>query len=361
MKTLLIVCDSLEEKGGVEKIVSLQANHYIAQGFSVYILTRYKQFEKSAYEIDERVNICSYSWDIKESGLKKIFSFLSFMKWINKKIKLLKPNVVQTHGLNVGVLSIIGALGYRDKIVACDHNHFYNANKLWQFLRALTYKDINLVVSLTKEDLPKFQKINSRSVCIYNPVSINNFRIGYSKNKVALAVGRYTKQKGFDLLIDAWHIVNSKHPDWRLNIIGDGEERKNLEKKINKYELSDVIELLPPTSNIVKVYNNSNLFILSSRYEGFCLVMIEALTVGLPVVSFACKTGPKEVLENGGGMLVEPENINELAKTIISFIEKPNEWDIISESAKENGKKFTVENYFKEWDKVIYGIDKQQG
>ena len=80
------------------------------------------------------------------------------------------------------------------------------------------------------------------------------------------------------------------------------------------------------------------------------------MTVGLPVISFACKTGPKEVVINGSGILVEPENKNELAKTIVRFIESPESWDEISLLARENAKRFTVEQYFKEWDEIIYGI-----
>lgn len=356
MKTILIICDSLEEKGGVEKIVTLQANHYIASGFSVYILTRYKIFKNIAYELNDRINVISYSWDMKSFGLKKIINFNGFIKWIKKQVNLIDPDVIQTHGLNVGVLSIIGANKKRNKIIACDHNHYENANKLWSLLRKITYKKINTVISLTKEDLPKFLSINPNSICIYNPVSLNNIKFGYSKNKIALAIGRYTKQKGFDILIDAWHIVHNYHPDWKLKIVGDGEEKSAYEKKIYDYGLSEIIELCPPKSNIIEEYNNSNVFILSSRYEGFCLVLIEAMTVGLPVISFACKTGPKEVVINGSGILVEPENKNELAKTIVRFIESPESWDEISLLARENAKRFTVEQYFKEWDEIIYGI-----
>lgn len=357
MKTLLIICDSLEEKGGVEKIVALQANHYIENGFFVYILTRYKQFKKNAYELDKKISVNSYDWDIKATGFKKLLGFYGFIKWIGANIKLINPDVIQTHGLNVGILSIFGAGEYQNKIITCDHNHFANANKVWHFLRKLAYKKVNTVVSLTKEDLPDFKSVNSASVCIYNPVSIKNIQFGYSRSKIALAVGRYTKQKGFDILIDSWSFVHRNHPDWKLRIIGEGEEKSNLKQKIQDYGLLNIVELCPPTSNIINEYNNSNLFVLSSRYEGFCLVLIEALTVGVPVISFECKTGPKEVLANGGGTLVEPENTHKLAEAIIEFIEKPDEWDSISEIARDNGKNFTVESYFIEWDRLINGIN----
>ncbi len=356
MTILLIICDSLEERGGVEKIVTLQANYYAKKGFSVYIFTRYKQFKKTAYELNEKVEVLSYKWNINATGLKKLFYFYGFRKWIRENVNFIKPDVIQTHGLNVGVLSIFGLKKLRCKIISCDHNHFANANRVWHFLRNIAYRKINTVVSLTKEDLPKFLKINSSSVCIYNPVSMENMRFGYSKNKIVLAVGRYTKQKGFDMLIDAWNIVNAKHPDWKLKIIGEGVEKNYLEKKIKNYGLLESVKLYPPTSNIVKEYNNSNLFVLSSRYEGFCLVLIEAMTVGLPVISFACKTGPEEILANGGGVLVKPESIGGLANAIMNFIDNPQDWDEISLSAKENAKYFTIENYFKEWDRIIYGI-----
>lgn len=356
MKTLLIICDSLEEKGGVEKIVAIQANHFIKKGFSVHILTRYKQSKISAYELDENILIDSYSWNINTKGLAKVRNFYNFINWMRGKIKQINPDAIQTHGLNVGVLSVFSATKYQRKIIACDHNHFENANKLWSFLRKLTYKKINTAVSLTQEDLSNFKKVNSNSICIYNPVSISNFKFGYSKNKTALAVGRYTRQKGFDILIEAWNMVHNKYSDWNLKIIGEGEEKSNLELKINDYGLSDTIKLSSPTLNIVEEYNNSNVFILSSRYEGFCLVLIEALSIGVPVIAFDCKTGPKEVLAEGGGILVEPENPHKLADAIINFIENSEQWDEISSLAITNGKRFTLENYFNEWDSLVYGI-----
>ena len=353
MKRILFVCDSLQEKGGVEKLVALQANHFRAQGHDVRIATRYRQHKPAAYPLEDGIRVMSFDWDIETTGLTKLSRFPGFLFWIRQQVNAFDPDDILTNGLNVGVLAILGNASRRSRVVACDHNHFGNATAFWSFLRRFAYKDIRAVVSLTQEDLPRYRAINARAVCIYNPVDLPDGQQGFARNRQVLAVGRHTLQKGFDLLLDAWARVREKHPDWSLTIVGEGEQTPKLQQQIRTLGIADSVNLHPFSDNISQYYLNSNLFVLSSRFEGFCLVMIEALSVGLPVVAFNCKTGPQEVLEQGGGLLVEAENVAKLAGAICAFIEQPETWDALSQAGMKNAARFTNENYFASWDGLL--------
>lgn len=350
---MALICDSLEEKGGVEKLVSLQANYFLAKGYMVYIFTRYVQNKPPAYPLSEGISVVSFNWHMQSSGHRKIFKFFSFMRWIRRELKSFNPDWILTNGLNVGVLTIFANPELRQKTIACDHNHFGNANGLWANLRRIAYRGIRTVVSLTLEDLPLYQAVNSHSVCIYNPVSLSVSDQTFSGNRQALAVGRHTRQKGFDLLLEAWAEVTKTHPEWKLTIVGEGEETGNLQRQIKDLGLANTVQLDPFSDDIVHYYRNSNLFIISSRFEGLSLVMIEAIAMGLPVVAFGCKTGPREVLEQGGGLLVDDGDVPMLARTIVYFIEHPEIWEALSDAGKKNAQRFTHENYFREWEALL--------
>ena len=137
-----------------------------------------------------------------------------------------------------------------------------------------------------------------------------------------MAAGRYAPQKGFDKLINAWSIVVQNHPDWKLYIYGDGELRDELQQLINRLQLQNSCFLEHTTSDIAAKYAESSIFVLSSVYEGFGMVITEAMSCGLPVVSFACPCGPKDIIQNDiNGLLVEPDNIDQLAEKISILIE----------------------------------------
>lgn len=145
------------------------------------------------------------------------------------------------------------------------------------------------------------------------------------ENKRVISVGRLTHQKGYDMLLDAWTLVHERHPDWRLTLVGGGEEEEQRRKQIVSLGLDTSVELLPPTPKIVQEYLNSSIYVLSSRYEGLPMVLLEAMSCGLPAVAFACKCGPRDIITDGkDGLLVEPDNTTKLAKAICRLIKNPD-------------------------------------
>lgn len=355
MKKILIICDAFNERGGVEKIVALLANHYSVLN-PVKVAVRFKLSEDHPYPLEKSVDVLSCGMHKRgpRNKIVKIFSFLSYMVWVRKIINQFQPDVVLCNGAGVATLTIISASEkYREKIIVCDHNKFENAAPLTYFLRGIAYRSAKHIISLTQEDLPKYKAIGQAS-CIYNPV-IPPKRPVFSclESKTVLAMGRLDAQKGFDLLIKAWAIVNAKHPDWTLKIVGDGREKNKLQELIAQSGLEQSVYMEPSTSNVFLKFTEASLFVLSSRYEGFCLVMIEAMSAGLPVVAFDCQTGPKEVLSTGGGFLVASEDYLGLAKMISHYIESPQIWKDLSLKSIETSKRFSLSRYLFEMDEII--------
>ena len=172
-------------------------------------------------------------------------------------------------------------------------------------------------------------------------------------HKCVISVGRYAYQKGYDLLLDSWRIVQKKHPDWTLHIYGshDGSvgDYERLKDQIQQYHITNVI-LHQSTNDVYSCYAKSDFYVMSSRYESFGLVLIEAMSCGLPVVSFDCKFGPQSIIKNGQtGVLVSPNDIKEMAMSICSMIENNESRQLMAVSARQESKNYTSEIIMPIW------------
>ena len=175
-------------------------------------------------------------------------------------------------------------------------------------------------VVLTNEDSQNWSGFDN-VIVIPNPIEKFPVVISDCSRKHAIAVGRYTWQKGFDLLIRAWKYVYAKHPEWVLDIYGPGNYEVYRQQVVNE-GLSSVVKCHEADSDIFARFAESSIFILSSRYEGLPLVLGEAMATGLPIVSFCCPCGPKDIISDGkDGILVENGNVEKLAESIIYLIE----------------------------------------
>lgn len=353
MRKILFICDAFEERGGVEKLVALLVNHY-AGDCEVIMILRYGGINARPYFLNPNARLQSYGMCRNVSGLSKLYHFSRYSLWVRSVIRELRPDVICSNGANVSMLSMLFISSqWKSRFVICEHNHFNNVRGIWRMFRSYLYPSARRLISLTKQDLLNYKRMGP-SLCIYNPVVLGEISQRTTmKNKKILAVGRHTEQKGFDLLVKAWNIVSETYPDWSLCIVGDGPNKSKLEREILNLGLENSVALLPSTDDIVSQYISANLFVLSSRYEGFCLVMLEAMSVGLPVVAFDCKTGPREVLSYGGGSLAIPEDYGDLAQKILDFIGNEDRWEALSEQARQNASRFSVEAYLKNMDALL--------
>lgn len=190
------------------------------------------------------------------------------------------------------------------------------------------YHRMDAVVVLTHGDEPAFREAvgdsGARVLRIPNAVESLDQEPSDHTNKIVIAVGRLFRQKGFDLLIPAFEQVVRKHPDWQLRIFGTGEKRAELRAMIDERHLYNNVYLMGKTTQMPVEMQKASIMVLSSRFEGLPMVMIEAMSHALPVVAFDCPTGPADVLtHNADGILVPPEDVDGLAEALIRLIENP--------------------------------------
>jgi glycosyltransferase involved in cell wall biosynthesis len=172
--------------------------------------------------------------------------------------------------------------------------------------------------------------------------------------KLLLAAGRLVPQKGFDLLIDAFASLSDRHPDWDLAIVGEGADRQSLESEISAKELSGRVLLPGWAGNIPDWYRRAQLYVLSSRFEGFGNTLAEAMAFGLPAVSFDCDAGPKDIIRNGkDGFLVPKEDIPALAAALDRLMSDKDLRERFGSAARDIRDRFSLQRVAQKWESVL--------
>ncbi|MCO7355476.1 glycosyltransferase family 4 protein [Riemerella anatipestifer] len=223
-----------------------------------------------------------------------------------------------------------------------------------------TLNKFDKIVVLTEEDEKVWSHYFDKVTNIPNPITIEPITADTNAEKV-LAVGRHTSQKGFDYLVEAWAIVAKKFPNWQLDIYGHGEQEEERKQQIKNLGLEKSINLYPPSKEINKVFSEHSIFVLSSRFEGFPLVLIEALASGLAPVSFECKNGPKQMMGDSRlrDFLVEPYNINSYAEKLIQLIENKELRKSVSAEALKVSKRYQIDHVMKKWVELFNNLKKK--
>lgn len=211
---------------------------------------------------------------------------------------------------------------------------------------ATKIRNYHRFVVLTDED--RLQWGNLDNICVIpNLIPHISPEKSSCTSRRVISAGRASFQKGFDLLIDAWEIVSVKFPEWKLYIFGNGDKHE-LEKQIQSRNIHS-IKLMPATSEIEKEYMESSLYVMSSRYEGLPLVLIEAMACGLPLVSFACPCGPKDIIKDSFGSLVPNGDTKALAAALMKWMENEDMRKQGGKCAYETSKQYSQEIVMKKW------------
>lgn len=327
MRKLCFVVGNLNSSGGTERVASLIASELSKKGHEVSIVSLFEG-DNPYFTLDESINcytIHKKKLSFKTGYLKTLFKLKLFFR----SHKFNSVIVVDS----IACLFTIPVLISHKKVQHICWEHFnYKTNmgmKSRSIARNLAARYCDVVVTLTERDkeywLNNTKKSVARIVSIPNPTPFPpQYNLNKTSTKNILAVGRLTYQKGFDLLLKSWTLINKNYPDWTLTIVGDGEDKKSLERLIDDNNLRKSVKLVGKTNNISEYYASAEFLCLSSRFEGFPMVLLEALSFGLPVVSFDCDTGPSELLNNTGSILVPPDNIDEFSKAMGNMIEDKN-------------------------------------
>jgi glycosyltransferase involved in cell wall biosynthesis len=220
------------------------------------------------------------------------------------------------------------------------------------------YGKLDALAVLTNDDLRDYKELlagaPTRLVRIPNALPELDGDRSPLANPVVVAAGRLTPQKGFDLLIRAFARVVEERPEWKLRIYGNGEMRELLRELVATYDLYNHVALMPPTKQLGEALQNASIFALSSRYEGFGMVLLEAMSKGLPVVSFDCPRGPNEIVHHGeDGLLVPAEDVDAFAAALIELIDDPEARKRMGATAIQTAKRFELHQIGREWEELL--------
>ena len=321
--------------GGVERVLTLKANYFADHyGYDITIVLTEGKKKPLFYPLSDKIKVVNLDIDFEElwtcSFLKKVIVYLQkqriFRKRLTAELMRLRPDItisllrreinflssIKDGSKKIGELHVNRA-NYRN-FEAGEANAIKNLfAKLWMRNLVSHLKRLDRFVVLTEEDKASWTELNN-VIVIPDPLAFTVDEVSPLANKRVMAVGRYVYQKGFDLLLQAWAKIENQHPDWELVVYGMGD-RDSYDQIIDDLHIDrNRCHLYGSTPDIKKEYLNSSLFVFSSRFEGFGMVLIEAMACGLPVVSFDCPCGPKDIVRHEeDGLLVPSGDIDSLA------------------------------------------------
>ena len=321
--------------GGVERVLTLKANYFADHyGYDITIVLTEGKNKPLFYPLSDKIKMVNLDIDFEElwtcSFLKKVIVYLQkqriFRKRLTAELMRLRPDItisllrreinflssIKDGSKKIGELHVNRA-NYRN-FEAGEANAIKNLfAKLWMRNLVSHLKRLDRFVVLTEEDKASWTELKN-VIVIPDPLAFTIDEVSPLANKRVMAVGRYVYQKGFDLLLLAWAKIENQHPDWELVVYGMGD-RDEYDQIIDDLHIDrSRCHLYGSTPDIKKEYLNSSLFVFSSRFEGFGMVLIEAMACGLPVVSFDCPCGPKDIVRHEeDGLLVPSGDIDSLA------------------------------------------------
>jgi glycosyltransferase involved in cell wall biosynthesis len=379
MKIVYLLPGGLFNSAGMERVMTIKANYLVETlGYEVFIVTTEQMGQPVFYPLSPKVNLCHLDLHFTknfetENYIQKIISrFFKIRKYKHKLSELLKeirPDITIT---TLGGLDIEFLNDLKDGSIKIGELHFpgnyrqIQARKMYSSyfprlvgkIRSANFirncKKLKRLIVLTEEEKSLWSGVNNMLV-IPNPLPFVPEKFSTTENKKAIAVGRLAYEKGFDMLIEAWTFVAEKHPDWELNIYGNGNQKENLSKLIGEKKLDGKVKLHKPVRDIQTQYSEHSMLIFPTRYlDSFGMVIIEAMSCGVPPVAYNAPCGPKDLISDGvNGFLVEVEDIKGLAAKINELIESDGLRQTMGEAAKKFSSNFQIEKIMKHWDQLF--------
>lgn len=348
MKSIVFVINSLSKFGGSERVATILGNSLSSQESNVHIVTGDMEGTSTAFPLVNGVALHQLS----------AVSPYDFFSKTNDLIRRINPEKVVVH--NMGRLALLLAFLSRPpacEFIVLEHVSYKSASRIVKILKHLLYFRYSAVVALTTSDMRNYKIFAKKTYVIPNPSPFTpELRQYNSESKIAVAVGRLTHQKGFDLLIKSWALVENRLKDWELHIYGDGECRSELEKMVNRLNLRRVV-FMGQVSNMRQVYEKAAMYLLSSRYEGLPMVLIEAQTFGLPIVSFDCPEGPGDIVVDGvNGELIACFNLSSFAMAVERLAKDADTRAKYAREARTHSKKFELDSIVNLW-KGLLNVD----
>lgn len=352
MSNVCILNGDMSRGGGTERMAQILANLLVEDpNYNVTVLSLNNELGKTFFSLDERVKISALSTGNLTQKIRSLYSF-------TKKNQI---DILINVDIMLGIFSLpVALLNRRIKVVAWEMFNIRNdiGSRHTKMIRQLSLRLASYYVCLTKADMQAFQqemKVKCPIGYIYNPIRYDSFYHGYSmESKKIITAGHFFYTKGFDLAVETAKYVFEKHPEWEWEFYGDGTELENVKELVGEYGLTENVRFCGRTDDILSVYKQGSLYVMTSRTEGFGLVLTEAKSCNLPTLAFDVEFGPGEIIENGvSGYLVAPFDCKAMAEKICYLIENPGIRRVFSNHARDNLDRFSTENFIRAWKSVL--------
>jgi glycosyltransferase involved in cell wall biosynthesis len=362
--------------GGIERVLANKINYLVEQEHAeVFLITTEQKNNKHCYNINNKLKQVdleiNYNRNISYFNPKNFLKIFKHFFKLNAAINKIKPDVVIVVNYDYAFYFIPFIHRKSKKIKEFHSSRFFESvhrKKSKSFISKIKYRINDFVESkydylavLTKDEQQHFSSKNT--IVIPNGLEIKLNKISNLSNKTAISAGRIAPVKGFEKLILAWKIVVSHHPDWQLNIFGEGDKDYlySLQTLVNKNSLSNNLCFCGQTKNLQDKMAESSIYIMSSHTECFPMVLLESKTVGVPIVSFDCPYGPKNIISNNiDGILATNQDEKALAKAIIQLIDKKELRISMGEQALINVEKFSIDKVMKSWIALFNNLLKKE-
>ena len=361
---LVYIVNRIDGPGGLERVLSIKASKLAEDyNYDIHIVTLNQETKDLFYDFSTKLSY--HNVNAKGNPLTRMYRYASGLR---KVIRELNPDVIAV--CDDGLKGFFVPLVLRKPCPMIYERHVSRSVEIKKGKRSLTKRIATAIkfglmnfggkyydhfVVLTNGNLNEWSFNNLK--VIPNPLSFYPEAKSTLENKKALAVGKHSFQKGYDRLLKSWKKVINKYPDWTLDIYGTISEAEGLATLADNLDISKTINFYPPVKNIAEKYEQASIYTMSSRFEGFGMVLTEAMAYGVPCISYDCPYGPSDIIsDKENGLLIENGNIESFADGVISLIQNEERRKTMGIKAKEAVKKYLPDTIAKEWDDLFRSL-----
>jgi glycosyltransferase involved in cell wall biosynthesis len=351
---LLYITNGINGAGGLERVLSVKLSYLVDQfGYDVHILVLNDLQTKTFYTFSPKVQF--HNCEVKGNPIKYI---LSYVKGIKRTVRNIQPDVISVCDDGFKAFFIPQFLKTKVPIIYERHASI-ELNQNNSIKSKLTVKTMRHLGRYFKRFVvlshSNAMEWNLKNVCVINnPLSFYSKEAAQLDAKKVIVVGSHSYNKGYDLLLSVWEKVFEQHPSWELTIYGRVDLNKTFIKLAENLRCKSSIYFRNPIHDIENKYLESSIFVLSSRTEGFGMVLIEAMACGLPCVSFDCPSGPRDIISHSeDGFLIENGNTTKMFEAIINLIEDVELRKKMGANARNNVKRFYPNNIVQQWNDLF--------